>query len=256
MQNEFSRTQMLLGDEALARLARAHVAVFGIGGVGVFAAEALARSGVGHLTLVDDDRICLTNINRQLHALHSTVGQFKAEVMRARILDINPCARVEVRKTFYTPETAPQLFDGSWDYIIDAVDTVSAKLDLARRATEAEVPIISCMGAANKLDPTRLEVADIYDTSVCPLCKVMRRELRRMGVPRLRVVYSREPPILPQENEENSCRQHCVCPPGTQRTCTARRQIPGSTAFVPPAAGLILAGEVVRALIRGTRAVP
>lgn len=251
MLNEFSRTQLLLGEQALARLAAAHVAVFGVGGVGAFAAEALARSGVGRLTLVDDDRVCLTNINRQLHALHSTVGQYKADVMRARILDINPRAQVQVVKAFYTPETAPQIFDASWDYVVDAVDTVSAKLDLAVRATQAGVPIISCMGAANKLDPTRLEVADIYETSVCPLCKVMRHELRRRGVEHLKVVYSRETPIAPAETEDISCRYHCICPEGTKRTCTVRRQIPGSTAFVPPAAGLILASEVVRDLTDG-----
>ncbi|MFT8887979.1 MAG: tRNA threonylcarbamoyladenosine dehydratase [Ethanoligenens sp.] len=248
MLNEFSRTELLIGKAALERLRAARVAVFGIGGVGAFAAEALARSAVGSLTLVDDDRICLTNINRQLHATHQTVGQYKADVMAARIMDINPQAHVDVRKVFYTEETASEVFDTQWDYIIDAVDTVSAKLDLVTRAMGAGIPVISCMGAANKLDPTQLEVADIYDTSICPLCRVMRHELRRRGVPHLKVVYSREKPIQPQEMAENSCRFHCICPEGTKRTCTVRRQIPGSTAFVPPAAGLILAGEVVKDL--------
>lgn len=248
MLNEFSRAELLIGRQALERLAKAHVAVFGIGGVGSYTAEALARSGVGHLTLVDDDRICLTNINRQLHATHKTVGQYKADVMAARILDINPHACVDVRKVFYTEKTAEEIFDPQWDYIIDAIDTVSAKLDLVERATKAAIPIISCMGAANKLDPTRLEIADIYETSICPLCKVMRHELRRRGVTHLKVVYSREVPIRPLESTENSCRSHCICPEGTKRTCTVRRQIPGSTAFVPPAAGLILAGEVVKEL--------
>lgn len=248
MLNEFSRTELLIGKPALERLAAAHVAVFGIGGVGSYVVEALARSAVGSLTLVDDDRICLTNINRQLHATHQTVGRYKADVMAARARDINPRAQVDVRKVFYTEQTAADVFDTRWDYIIDAVDTVSAKLDLVTRAMEAGIPVISCMGAANKLDPTKLEVADIYETSVCPLCKVMRHELRRRGVPRLKVVYSREIPIRPRENEETSCKYNCVCPEGTKRTCTVRRQIPGSTAFVPAAAGLILAGEVVRDL--------
>lgn len=248
MLNEFSRTQLLLGKQALERLAAAHVAVFGIGGVGSYTAEALARSGVGHLTLIDDDRICLTNINRQLHATHQTIGQYKADVMASRIQDINPDAQIEVQKVFYTPQTAEQVFRPEWDYIVDAVDTVSAKLDLVSRAQAHDIPIISCMGAANKLDPTRLEVADIYETSVCPLCKVMRHELRRRGIAHLKVVYSREVPIHPIESEENSCKYHCICPEGTKRTCTVRRQIPGSTAFVPPVAGFILAGEVVKDL--------
>lgn len=248
MLNEFSRTELLIGKQALERLAAAHVAIFGIGGVGSYTAEALARSGVGHLTLVDDDRICLTNINRQLHATHKTVGQYKADVMAARILDINPHAHVDVCKVFYTEQTAEEVFDPQWDYLIDAVDTVSAKLDLVTRATKHDMPVISCMGAANKLDPARLEIADIYETSVCPLCKVMRHELRRRGIPHLKVVYSRETPIRPLESAESSCKSHCICPEGTKRTCTVRRQIPGSTAFVPPTAGLILASEVVKDL--------
>ncbi len=248
MLNEFSRTELLIGKPALSRLAASHVAIFGIGGVGGYVAEALARSAVGRFTLVDDDRICLTNINRQLHATHKTVGAFKAEVMAERIRDIDPAAQVEVRRVFYTEKTAEELFDAKWDYIVDAMDTVSAKLDLIERAVKHGVPVISCMGAANKLDPTRLEVADIYETSVCPLCKVMRHELRKRGVEHLKVVYSREPPITPHETVETSCRYQCICPAGTKRTCTVRRQIPGSTAIVPPVAGFILAGEVIKDL--------
>ncbi|HCC00257.1 MAG TPA: tRNA cyclic N6-threonylcarbamoyladenosine(37) synthase TcdA [Ruminococcaceae bacterium] len=248
MLNEFSRTELLIGKPALERLGASHVAIFGIGGVGSYTAEALARSNIGTLTLIDDDRICLTNINRQLHALHSTVGKYKAEVMADRIRDINPHIQVNVCKVFYTAQTAPQVFHTEWDYIVDAMDTVSAKLDLIERAEKHHVPIISCMGAANKLDPTRLELADIYETSICPLCRVMRRELRRRGIPKLRVVYSQEPAIHPNETEGSSCKYHCICPEGTKRTCTARRQIPGSTAFVPPVAGYILAGEVVKQL--------
>lgn len=255
MLNEFSREELLLGKEALERLNASKVAVFGIGGVGSFAAEGLARSGIGHMTLIDDDRICLTNINRQIHAVRKTVGKFKAEVMRDRLLEINPSIGVEAVKIFYTPETAGEIFDGGnrFDYIIDAVDTVTAKLDIIVRAKELGIPVISCMGAGNKLDPTKFEVADIYETAVCPLAKVMRHELRRRGIDSLKVVYSREKPIVPAETAENSCKYHCVCPPDTKRKCTQRRQVPGSISFVPSVAGLIIAGEVVKDLAAGTR---
>jgi tRNA threonylcarbamoyladenosine dehydratase len=247
---EFSRTELLIGKKAVDKLAQSKVAIFGIGGVGSFAVEGLVRSGVGKLVLVDDDCICLTNINRQLHATRKTVGKPKVEVMRDRILDINPRAEVLIHQTFYMPECATELVSPEYDYIIDAIDTVTAKLDLIVNAKLLNIPIISCMGAGNKLDPTKFEIADIYDTSVCPLAKVMRRELRKRGVDALKVVYSREEPIKPLENMETNCRINCICPQESARTCTIRRQIPGSIAFVPSVAGLLMAGEVVKDLIK------
>lgn len=232
----------------MERLKASRVAVFGIGGVGTFAVEALVRSGVGALDLIDDDKVCLTNINRQLIATRKTVGKKKVEVMRDRVLEINPAAKVEIHETFYGAETA-DLFDlSAYDYIIDAIDTVSSKLILIERAKAAGVPVISCMGAGNKLDPTKLEVADISKTSMCPLAKVMRTELRRRGIGDVKVVYSKEPPMTPIEDESNSCKNHCICPPDTKRKCTVRRQVPGSISFVPSVAGLILAGEVIKGL--------
>lgn len=250
MLHRFSRTEMLIGAEALARLAGKKVAVFGIGGVGSFTVEGLVRSGVGRLVLVDDDCICLTNLNRQLHATTRTVGRPKVEVMAERVLEINPFAEVTTHQRFYLPETATELIADDYDYIVDAVDTVTAKIDLVVRAAERGIPVISSMGAGNKLDPTRFEVADIYSTSVCPLAKVMRYELKRRGIGGLKVVYSREKPLTPRENEEANCATGCVCPAGTTRKCTTRRQIPGSMAFVPSVAGLIIAAEVVKDLIK------
>lgn len=250
MSNQFSRTELLLGGDAMQKLARSRVAVFGVGGVGSYAAEALVRSGVGAIDLIDDDRVCLTNLNRQLFATRKTVGRYKVEVARERLLEINPNAAVEIHQTFYTPETADQFDFSQYDYIIDAVDTVSAKLELVVRAQAAGTPIISCMGAGNKLDPTAFRVADVYKTSGCPLARVMRHELRKRGVKSLKVVYSEEPPLTPLDDDEHNCKQHCICPPGTARTCTARRQVPGSTAFVPSVAGLIAAGEVIKDLIK------
>ena len=247
--NQFSRTQLLFGTDSMERLYHARVAVFGIGGVGGYTVEALARSGVGAFDLVDDDRICLTNINRQLLATRKTVGQYKVDVAEQRILEINPDARVYSYKTFYMPQTA-NLFDFTqYDYVVDAIDTVTGKLALVEQAQRSGIPIISCMGAGNKLDPAAFEVADIYETSVCPLARVMRRELKKRGIKKLKVVYSREPPVMPVDDMAISCRTHCICPPGTMRKCTQRRQIPGSNAFVPAAAGLIAAGEVVKDLI-------
>ncbi len=251
MLNQFSRTQLLLGKENMDLLSRSRIAIFGIGGVGGYAVEALARSGVGEFLLVDDDKICLTNINRQIIATCKTVGQYKVDVMAQRIHDINPKAVVEVRKCFYLPENADTFDFSAYDYIIDAVDTVSAKLDLILRAKAAQVPIISAMGAGNKLDPTKLRVGDIYETKSCPLARVMRRELRKRGVKALKVVYSTELPRKPLEDMSISCRTGCVCPPGTVRKCVDRRDIPGSVAFVPPVAGLILAGEVLKDLTSG-----
>ncbi len=248
MLHAFSRTELLLGADGMARLAAARVALFGVGGVGSYAAEALARSGIGGLVLVDDDRVCLTNLNRQLHATHRTVGQLKAEAMKARLLEINPKLAVEVHPTFYLPGKADELLGADLSYVIDAIDTVTAKIDLVLECQARGLPIVSCMGAGNKLDATRFEVADIYSTSVCPLARVMRRELRRRGVPALKVVYSREEPVAAAETEASSCNLGCVCPKGSERVCTERRSIPGSVAFVPAVAGLILAGEVVRDL--------
>ena len=239
MLNQFSRTQLLLGAENMDRLAKAKVAIFGIGGVGGYVAEALARSGVGSFVLVDDDKVCLTK---------KTIGQYKAEVMRDRILEINPDAQVEVRKCFYLPENADEFDFTEYSYVVDAVDTVTAKLEIIMRAISCEIPVISSMGAGNKLDPTQFHVADIYKTSMCPLAKVMRRELKKRGVKKLKVVYSTEPPVEQQEDMSISCRKNCICPPGAKHKCTERRAIPGSIAFVPSVAGLILAGEVVKDL--------
>ena len=248
MLNQFSRTQLLLGQEGMEKLFRARVAVFGIGGVGGYTVEALARSGVGTLDLIDDDKICLTNLNRQIFATRKTVGQYKVDIAEQRILEINPKAVVHTYKTFYTPQTA-ELFDFTqYDYVVDAIDTVTGKLELVEQAEKAGVPIISSMGAGNKMDPTAFEVADIYETSVCPLARVMRRELKRRGIKKLKVVYSKEPPMAPIDDMSISCSTHCICPPGTARKCTQRRQVPGSNAFVPSVVGLIIAGEVVKDL--------
>ena len=248
MLNSFSRTELLLGRDAMERLSKARVAIFGIGGVGGYAVEALARSGVGTLDLIDDDKVCLTNLNRQIIATRSTVGKYKVEVMRDRILDINPDCKVEVHKCFYLPETRDEFDFSSYSYVVDAVDTVTAKIALVMQAQETGTPIISSMGAGNKLNPAMFEVADIYKTSVCPLAKVMRRELKKRGVKKLKVVYSREQPVTPIEDMSISCRAHCICPPGAKHKCTERRAIPGSNAFVPSVAGLIIASEVIKDL--------
>lgn len=248
MLNQFSRSQLLLGEAGMKRLSEAKVAIFGIGGVGGYVAEALARTGVGSFVLIDDDKVCLTNINRQIIATRKTVGKYKAEVMRDRILEINPDAAVEVRKCFYLPENAAEFDFGEYSYVVDAVDTVTAKLEIIMQAQRCQVPVISCMGAGNKLDPTAFRVADIYKTSMCPLAKVMRRECRKRGIRKLKVVYSTEKPIRPLEDMSISCRTNCICPPGTKHKCTERRDIPGSVAFVPSVAGLIVAGEVVKDL--------
>jgi tRNA A37 threonylcarbamoyladenosine dehydratase len=234
--NEFSRTQLLLGEKAMNRLASSRIAIFGIGGVGGYVVEALARSGVGALDLVDNDTVSLTNLNRQIIALHSTLGQFKVDVARDRILDISPSCRVQTYRTFFLPETA-SLFDFSqYDYVVDAVDTVKAKLELVLSAKEAGVPIISCMGAGNKLNPSAFRIADIYSTSVCPLARVMRSECRKHGIDHLKVLYSTEPPITPFVS-------------GDEQLPDGKRSIPGSTAFVPSAAGLMIAAAVISDLI-------
>lgn len=292
MEDQFARTEMLLGREGMDRLRGARVAVFGIGGVGGYVCEALARSGVGALDLIDHDRISLTNLNRQIIATWKTLGQYKVEAMRERIEEINPRAQVRTYRTFFLPENAEEFSFAEYDYVVDAVDTVTAKLGIILTAKEAGVPVISSMGAGNKLDGSLFQVADIYETKVCPLAKVMRRELKRRGVERLKVVYSEETPILPKPGETPICKKTAASPleepmatpfeggssvenpigidrnPGkeeipeeaaaglsgetaprnTGTECTYSKSIPGSAAFVPSVAGLILAGEVIRDL--------
>ena len=249
MQNQFSRTELLLGPEAMERLAGCRVAVFGIGGVGGYAVEGLVRSGIGALDLIDDDRVCLTNLNRQLYATRKTVGRYKVDVAEERIHEINPDCRVTTHKTFFLPDTQDAFDFTQYDYVVDAIDTVTGKLALIEKAQAAGTPIISAMGAGNKRDPTAFRVADIHETSVCPLARVIRGECRKRGIRHLKVVYSTEQPTRPREDPAAGCRTNCICPPGT-RKCTVRRDIPGSTAFVPSVAGLIIAGEVVRDLCR------
>ena len=248
MLNQFSRTQLLLGPDTMESLYSKKVAVFGIGGVGGYVCEALVRSGIGAFDLIDDDKVCLTNLNRQIIATRKTVGKYKAEVMRDRMLEINPDAKIEIHKCFFLPENADDFPFSEYDYIVDAVDTVTAKIELVMRAQKEGVPIISAMGAGNKMDAGKLKIADIYDTKICPLARVMRRELKKRNVKKLKVVYSDEQPIRPLEDMSISCRTHCICPPGAQHKCTERRDIPGSTAFVPAVAGLLIAGEIVKDL--------
>ena len=248
MLTQFSRTELLLGKETMDKLANSRVAVFGIGGVGGYVCEALVRTGVGAFDLIDDDKVCLTNLNRQIIATRKTVGQYKADVMKERMLEINPKVDVRVHKCFFLPENAEEFPFEEYDYIVDAVDTVTAKISLIMKAQELNIPIISSMGAGNKLDASKFQVADIYKTKVCPLAKVMRRELKKRGVKKLKVVYSEEQPTRPIEDMSISCRTHCICPPGAKHKCTERRDIPGSVAFVPSVVGLIIAGEVVKDL--------
>lgn len=248
MLNQFSRTQLLFGKEAMDNLSQKRVAVFGIGGVGGYTVEALVRSGIGAIDLIDDDKVCLTNINRQIIATRKTVGKYKVDVMKERILEINPDCKVNVYKCFYLPETKDQFDFSQYDYVVDAVDTVTAKIQLVMSANETKTPIISSMGAGNKLNPAEFEVADIYKTSVCPLAKVMRRELKKRNIKKLKVVYSKETPKRPIEDMSISCRTNCICPPDSAHKCTERRDIPGSTAFVPSVVGLIIASEVIKDL--------
>ena len=250
MLTQFSRTELLLGKDSMEKLKNSRVAVFGIGGVGGYVCEALVRSGVGAFDLIDDDKVCLTNLNRQIIATRKTVGKYKTEVMRDRILEINPQADVRLHQCFFLPENSDEFPFEEYDYVVDAVDTVTAKIELVMRAQAMNVPIISSMGAGNKLDGSMFRVADIYKTKVCPLAKVMRRELKKRGVKKLKVVYSEEMPTRPIEDMAISCRSNCICPPGAAHKCTERRDIPGSVAFVPSVAGLIIAGEVVKDLCR------
>lgn len=249
MLNQFSRTELLIGKEGMESLQNARVAIFGIGGVGGYTVEALARSGIGTFDLIDDDKVCLTNLNRQIFATRKTIGKYKVDVAKERILDINPDAVVNIYKTFYMPDTADQFDFSQYDYVVDAIDTVTGKIELIMQADKTKTPIISSMGAGNKMDPTAFRVADIYKTNVCPLAKVMRRELKKRGIKKLKVVYSEEKPLTPIEDMAISCKTNCICPPGTARKCTQRRQVPGSNAFVPSVVGLIIAGEVVKDII-------
>ncbi|MEE3450737.1 MAG: tRNA threonylcarbamoyladenosine dehydratase [Acutalibacteraceae bacterium] len=248
MLNQFSRTQLIYGKDAMDKISRSHVAVFGIGGVGGYTVEALVRSGIGEITLVDDDRVCLTNLNRQLFATRKTVGQYKVDSAEERLLEINPNVRINKYKTFYSPDNSSDFDFSKYNYVVDAIDTVTGKIELILQSKKSGVPIISSMGAGNKVNPSLFEVADIYETSVCPLARVMRYELRKRGVDSLKVVYSKEKPITPIDDMTISCRTHCICPPGTARKCTQRRQVPGSTAFVPSLVGLIIAGEIINDL--------
>ena len=234
MADQFSRTQLIFGEEAMKKLSESRVAVFGIGGVGGHAAEALVRSGIGAIDIIDNDTVSETNINRQMVALHSTVGRYKVDVAKERITDINPECRVNAYRIFYTPETAPEFDFTQYDYVVDAIDTVTGKIELIMNAQKCGTPVISSMGAGNKINPEMFEVADIYQTSVCPLARVMRNELKKRGVKKLKVVYSKEKAMAPvcQSDEKNEF----------------RRTLPGSTAFTPSVAGLIIAGEIIKDL--------
>ena len=249
MLNQFSRTELLIGKNGIEKLQNAKVAVFGIGGVGSYVVEGLVRAGIGNFILVDDDKVCLTNLNRQIIATRKTVGKPKVEVAKERILEINPKANVETYQEFFMPNTEG-ILDDSVDYIVDSIDTVTAKIELVVRANKLNIPIMSSMGTGNKLDPTRFEVTDIFKTSVCPLAKVMRKELRARNIKSLKVVYSKEEPIKPNQDLECSCKTGCICPPGTVRKCTAKNQVPGSISFVPSVAGLIIAGEVIKDILK------
>ena len=244
MLNQFSRTELLIGKEGIKKLKNAKVAIFGIGGVGSFVVEGLVRAGIGNFILVDDDKICSTNLNRQIIATRKTVGKPKVEVAKERILEINPDVNIEIYQEFFMPDSKG-ILDENISYIVDAVDTVTAKIELVIRANKLGIPIISSMGTGNKLDPTRFEVTDIYKTSICPLAKVMRKELRARGINGLKVVYSKEEPIKPDKIENNSCKTGHI-----ENKENFRKQVPGSISFVPSVAGLIIAGEVIKDIIK------
>ncbi|MTK13700.1 MAG: tRNA threonylcarbamoyladenosine dehydratase [Clostridiaceae bacterium] len=248
-QHSLSRTELLVGKEALEKLSNSKVVVFGLGGVGSFTLEALVRAGVGHLVLVDDDTVCLTNINRQIHANFDTISKPKVEVLRDRVLRINPKCTVEIHQTFVKEDKIAEIIPLDTDYVVDAIDTVSSKLSLIVWCKEHNIDIISCMGTGNKLDPTRFKIVDIYDTKICPLAKVMRYELRKREIKNLKVLFSDEMPMKPKLEEVVTCKEGCVCTGGTKK-CSAKRQIPGSISFVPPVAGMIIGGEVVKDIIK------
>jgi tRNA threonylcarbamoyladenosine dehydratase len=247
-QHALSRTELLIGSEALEKLRNCKVVVFGIGGVGSFTVEALARAGVGKLVLVDDDLVCLTNINRQIIATYKTISQPKVEVMRDRVMDINPKCEVDIFQTFVKADNIGDIISDDVDYVVDAIDTVSSKIALVMWCMEKNIKIISSMGTGNKLDPTRFRITDIYNTKMCPLAKVMRKELRKRGVPSLKVLYSEEMPIELKVDDVITCKEGCVCTGGSKK-CLEKRQIPGSISFVPPVAGMIIGGEVLKDMI-------
>lgn len=244
-QHSLSRTELLVGKEALDKLKNSKVVIFGIGGVGSYTVEALARTGVGKLVLVDDDLVCLTNINRQIHATYKTISKPKVDVMKERILDINPHCEVTTFQTFVKEDNIGEMISDDVDYVVDAIDTVSSKISLIMYCQEKNIKIISCLGTGNKLDPTKFQIADIYSTKVCPLAKVMRYELRKRGVKSLKVLYSEEIPLKPRLDEVITCKEGCVCTGGSKK-CALKRQIPGSISFVPPVAGMIIGGEVIK----------
>lgn len=250
MINQFSRTELLLGEEAIKKLQNARVAVFGIGGVGGHVCEALVRSGVGSFDLIDSDTVSITNINRQIIATHKTVGKYKTEVMKERMLEINPKVNVTVHNCFFLPENADEFAFEEYDYVVDAVDTVTAKIELVMKCKEMDIPIISSMGAGNKIEPSMFKVADIYKTNICPLAKVMRRELKKRGVRKLKVVYSEELPIKQNEEAALKYKEECMDENSLDKAGASKRQVPGSLAFVPSVAGLIIAGEVVKDLCK------
>lgn len=249
LQHSLSRTELLIGKDALDKLAKSKVMVFGVGGVGSFTVEALARAGVGNLILVDDDTVCLTNLNRQIHATYKTISKNKVEVMKERVLSVNRNCNVETIQVFVTPDNLEEIIPDDVDYVVDAIDTVSAKIALAVYCEQKGIKLMSSMGTGNKLNPAEFKVADIYNTKVCPLAKVMRYELRKRGVKKLKVVYSEEMPRKPKVEDVVTCKTGCVCTGGTKK-CSAKRQIPGSVSFVPPVAGMIIASEVVKYLIK------
>ena len=248
LQHSLSRTELLIGSEGLNKLKESKVVVLGIGGVGSFTVEALVRAGVGNLVLVDDDTVCLTNLNRQIHATYNTIGKSKVEVMKERVLSINKKCNVATYQTFITKDNIPEIIEEDTTYVVDAIDTITAKLDVAVYCQEKGIALMSSMGTGNKFDPTQFKVTDIYKTKVCPLAKVMRYELRKRGVKALKVVYSEEVPTKPKTEDIATCKDGCVCTGGTKK-CTIRRQIPGSMSFVPPVAGMIIASQVVRDIL-------
>ena len=250
MLNQFSRTELLIGKDGEEKLKSAKVAVFGVGGVGSFVVEGLVRAGVGNIVIIDDDKICLTNLNRQIMATRKTIGKYKVDIMKDRILEINPDANVETYKEFYMPDSDTNIITDDLSYVADCVDTVTAKIEIIMKCKEANVPVMSAMGTGNKLDPTRFEITDIYKTSICPLAKVMRKELRKRNVDSLKVIYSKEEPIIPVSEAESSCKTNCICPPGTKRKCSIRNQVPGSISFVPSVAGLMIAGEIIKDILK------
>ena len=249
MLNQFSRTELLIGKEGIEKLKNSKVAIFGIGGVGSFVVEGLVRAGVENFVLIDDDKICLTNLNRQIIATRKTIGKYKADVAKERILEINPNANVEVYKEFYMPDSKTNIINKELSYVVDCVDTVTAKIGIIMLEKKENIPVISSMGTGNKLDPTKFKITDIYKTNICPLAKVMRKELRKRNIESLKVIYSEEEPIKPDDTSSSSCKTNCICPPGTKRKCTIRNQVPGSISFVPSVAGLMIAGEIVKDII-------